>query len=73
MATSFKQFVGLTTEGDQTKVPVWTYYEQITMKNGIHHYIRFQDAFYGSYVCSFIKTLKKRRVLEVTWKKFNYY
>ena len=66
-------FSGLSTKGDRLQVPVWEYYDQITLANNKFHYKRVQDAFFGHYRCLFDKQLCIKRVFDATWEKVNQY
>lgn len=41
--TSMKQYPGLSTKGDKRLVPVWEYYDQLTIKNQGNHFRRVNE------------------------------
>ena len=73
IAAAIGSFSGLSTKGDRLQVPVWEYYDQITLANSKYHYRRVQDAFFGHYRCLFDKQLCIKRVSDAAWEKVNQY
>lgn len=57
VAASMKQYLGLSIKGDRRVVPVWEYYDQLTIKNQGNHYRRVIDAFFAVWKCIFDKGL----------------
>ena len=52
----------LSTKDDCMTMPVWMYYNQLTLRSNHMHYRRVQDAFFVHYMCLFNKELPKKRV-----------
>ena len=42
-------FFGLSSKVDRLQVPIWDYYDQITLANSKFHYRRVQDAFFQTF------------------------
>lgn len=73
LAASLRHFLGLSTKGDHSLVPIWDYYDQLPLRPNRLHYRRIQDAFFGYFMCQFEETLKNRRVLDEAWERVNGY
>ena len=66
-------FSSLSTKGDHLQIPIWDYYDQITLANSKFHYRRVQDAFFGHFRCLLNKQLSVKRVSNAAWEKVNQY
>lgn len=64
-----RQYPGSSTKGDRRIVPVWEYYDQLTIKNQGNHYRRVNDAFFDVWKCIFDKGLYKRRISEAAYSR----
>lgn len=54
---SMRQYPGLSTKGDRRLVPVWNYYDQLTIHNQENHFRRVNDDFFVVGKCMFNKDL----------------
>lgn len=70
IAAFMGSFSRLSTKGDQLQVPIWNYYDQITLTQSKYHYRRVQDAFFRHFKCQFDK-LVIRRVSDEAWNRVN--
>lgn len=73
LAASLRHFSGLSTKGDRSLIPVWEYYDQLPLRPSRLHFRRVQDAFFGYFICQFVKTLKNRRISNEAWERVNEY
>lgn len=72
-AASMRQYPGLSTKGDRRLVPVWEYYDQLTIKNQGSLYRRVNDAFFAVWKCMFDKGLQKRRISDAAYNRVSHF